>query len=253
MLASDVRYAKTSAIDLDAERMSTKSGYENGWKPSVPFCCKASTVICSGCDIGRGRSNRPLMTLNTVVLTAMPRPSVTIAIRANPGALRSERIAYFMSCQKLCIISLTWPNSADGIIASGYPWVTALDSTKSREIIALAGTPAVTRLKAARFWELLSVFGESTNETRMSVILFLQRLKEYHPGGLRGWVCLSTARILGRLHGSAKSNIEKRRRTRRSPPEICHPRHRARAGLRRPDAARILHLQDADRDDFADR
>ena len=50
------------------------------------------------------------MTLKTVVLTAMPRPRVMIAISANPGALRKERIAYFMSCQKLCIvISLTSP------------------------------------------------------------------------------------------------------------------------------------------------
>src|SRR5579862_6919114 len=86
-----------------------------------------------------------------------------------------------------------------------------------------------------------------------AVILFLERLKEYYPGGFRGWVCLSTTRSLGRLHGSTKGGIGKRQRTRRGPPEICHPRHRARAGLRRPDSTRIVHLQDADRDDFADR
>ncbi len=63
------------------------------------------------------------MTLNTVVLTAIPRPSVTMAINANPGALRRERIAYFMSCQKPFIvcsssadpakwIECNWPSSA---------------------------------------------------------------------------------------------------------------------------------------------
>src|SRR5580693_2461899 len=62
-------------------------------------------MICSGWGTGSARRSKPLTILNVVVFTAIPSPSVTIAMIAKLGEFRSARIAYFMSCQKLCMVS----------------------------------------------------------------------------------------------------------------------------------------------------
>src|SRR6266849_3543228 len=60
----------------------------------------ARTVIWSAWGTGKGRSSMPLITLNTVVLTAIPSPRVTMAMMVKPGEFASVRAAYRRSRQK---------------------------------------------------------------------------------------------------------------------------------------------------------
>src|SRR5215470_2467852 len=99
------------------------------------------------------------MTLKTVVLIAMPRPSVTTAMIAKPGAFRSDRIAYLMSCQKLCIVV----TSRDGLARFDHCKSPPAMGNRGCEL-SLAESSLLSPLRQARWvtlarlWDPLSGF-----------------------------------------------------------------------------------------------